>query len=138
MHQAHLAGNAGQVLKEGTLSLSKTRMTSKPSMVAKAVLRDWKPSVGLMQALELAVIGIKAVVEVLDLTVLGVRVELARLLQSGDGQAIAGCLSVLITLGRSEALNSHRTSLKERLAALAFLVRGTWTSIVPPHVSMVR
>ena len=57
------------------------RMTSKPLMVAKAVGR-------FDQALELAAVGLKVVAQILDLSVLGLRAELALLLQGRNGQTV--------------------------------------------------
>ena len=138
MPQAHLAGHSGQGAEQGALSRLEGLHGRRAPGGGKGSPQRREAERGPDQALELAVIGLKPVVEVLGLTVLHALGEAPLLLQGGAAGPWLAALSALIAVGRSEALSPRGALLGKRLAALAFRVGERWTSTVCPSVPMAR
>ena len=92
MHQAHLAGHAVQVAEEKALTLLEGTHGLEAPAGGKGCPQGLAAQGRFDQPLELGVIRLQPIVEVSNLTMLGVGAELALLLQGGDGQTIGSRL----------------------------------------------
>lgn len=91
MHQSCLVAHAGQVAEQGPPSFLSAFQTSNPLMV-EGCPHGLGAKPRSDQALELAMIGFKPVVEALNLMVLNVGTKLVLLLLGGAGQTTGSCL----------------------------------------------